>query len=508
MLTIHTLCSFRVDPHSEDINKSRSAQLSHTNIEAPTNSSNKNYKDKKETASYEFESDEDSVDLSPPPPHDCSGGSGSSICDGDNNESLNVSSASDGDGAGSSNNEMQVEVRQPLKTCGKCGCQKKKWSYTNDEWFKIEDQKRICQVCIPKKKKEKRIRHIKSAKSNLDKFPQAESQIMPWTQLWSQMRKSGWVYIKGSRYTSSFWVHPIASKMKRDDLILNCKQDVHYFSSRRSISQYAIDYLGWKGCHFQSLEAKRKAKRKTKLEAKRKAKKLERLELKMKVLAEEIGLLKEDDPGQDNKKVETLQTREQGRMQRQVNDTDAVVLLDWKTGQTIINCTQLVGDQLNNNMIKDNVHSGLLQDKKDEKLQLIDVRKADGRFGNDGRGIVWDYMPEGRDVKVFAETFVQLACVVAEALANGKKVLLYCKNGRSRSPAVVATFYILFRGVSLGGVKMWFKEAYPTQRPLTASVSASFPNLERFECILNLFTECLKDPTTTVRGFNLAGKIR
>lgn len=247
-----------------------------------------------------------------------------------------------------------------------------------------------------------------------------------------------------------------------------------------------------------------------KLESKRRKLK-EKLEIEMKVLDEEIEQLLYSDPQQQKavSKADDVQGPSQQpimKKQRQVQDTDAVLLLDWKTGQTIINCTQLVGDQLNNNMMENEELTGLLKDKKDGNLQLIDVRKADGRFGNDGRGLVWDFMPEGRDVKVFAETFVQLASVIAEALANGKKVLLYCKNGRSRSPAVVATFYILFRGVSLGGVKMWFREAYPTQRPLTASVSASFPNLERFECVLNLFTECLKEPTTTVRGFNLAGK--
>jgi len=35
----------------------------------------------------------------------------------------------------------------PLKKCGKCGIEKKKWSYINAEWNKLEDD-RMCQVCI------------------------------------------------------------------------------------------------------------------------------------------------------------------------------------------------------------------------------------------------------------------------------------------------------------------------------------------------------------------------
>jgi len=36
----------------------------------------------------------------------------------------------------------------PLKKCGKCGIEKKKWSYSNAEWNKLEDEERMCQVCI------------------------------------------------------------------------------------------------------------------------------------------------------------------------------------------------------------------------------------------------------------------------------------------------------------------------------------------------------------------------
>jgi len=42
---------------------------------------------------------------------------------------------------------------QPIKKCGKCGKEKKKWSYAIVEWNKSEDRERICLVCTKAKEK-------------------------------------------------------------------------------------------------------------------------------------------------------------------------------------------------------------------------------------------------------------------------------------------------------------------------------------------------------------------
>jgi len=82
--------------------------------------------------------------------------------------------------------------------------------------------------------------------STVEHFPQAESPTMPWKNLWSQMRAAGWVYCAGD-LVAWYWVHPSAAKMRKRDMIRDCKDGVHYFSSQKAIQQYAVAHLGWKG---------------------------------------------------------------------------------------------------------------------------------------------------------------------------------------------------------------------------------------------------------------------
>jgi len=85
--------------------------------------------------------------------------------------------------------------------------------------------------------------------STVDHFPQAKSPTMSWKDLWSQMRGAGWVYCPGKRGRGNhqLWVHPSAAKMTKRDMIRDCTEGVHYFSSEKAIQQYAIANLGWKG---------------------------------------------------------------------------------------------------------------------------------------------------------------------------------------------------------------------------------------------------------------------
>jgi len=82
--------------------------------------------------------------------------------------------------------------------------------------------------------------------STVEHFPQAESPTMPWKNLWSQMRAAGWAYCAGD-LVAWYWVHPSAAKMRKRDMIRDCIDGVHYFSSEKAIHQYAVANLGWKG---------------------------------------------------------------------------------------------------------------------------------------------------------------------------------------------------------------------------------------------------------------------
>ena len=153
-----------------------------------------------------------------------------------------------------------------------------------------------------------------------------------------------------------------------------------------------------------------------------------------------------------------------------MQDTDKVILLDEKTHQIIINCTRLVGDRFDNNA----------------KYGVVDVSRV----------IKSDSMPEPREVKKVTELFVQCATAIADILESGKDALIYCKNGRSRSPAVVAAFFIIFRGYELDAIKGWFNEAYPSQRPETARVSTNFPNFDKYEQVMAQLEKSISEPSS------------
>lgn len=180
----------------------------------------------------------------------------------------------------------------------------------------------------------------------------------------------------------------------------------------------------------------------------------------------------------------------------QVDDTAQVSLVDSVTRRFIVNCSRLA--------------VGEIRGGNSDKCDFIDLLQPNSVYGKWGKAITYDNIPSGRDVSRDAEAFVQYASLIASALEKGKKAVVFCKNGRSRSPCVIAAFYIIYRGLSLREIKEWFAKLYPMQRPVTARFSSTspFPNIEKFENVLNLLGGCLADPEKTVNGFNLAGKIR
>ena len=78
-------------------------------------------------------------------------------------------------------------------------------------------------------------------------YPQAANPNMPWTDLWSQMRKSGWAYKPGSGLVPWYWIHADVAKMKKSNLLSKGTEGVHYFTSEQDIHRYAMQHLGWVG---------------------------------------------------------------------------------------------------------------------------------------------------------------------------------------------------------------------------------------------------------------------
>ena len=174
----------------------------------------------------------------------------------------------------------------------------------------------------------------------------------------------------------------------------------------------------------------------------------------------------------------------------QVQDFARAVLVDTKTCRTIENCTKLA--------VRND----------EEGRELINCRSSYDRYGQQGLAIPWDEMASERTFKTYTRAFVQLASAIAYTLEKEEKIpLVYCKNGRSRSPSVVAAFFIIYRGLTVNEIDAWFKETYHAQRPVTAMTSSNFPNLDKFKNILIFLEECLANPEKTNRGFTLAGEL-
>ena len=63
----------------------------------------------------------------------------------------------------------------------------------------------------------------------------------------------------------------------------------------------------------------------------------------------------------------------------------------------------------------------------------------------------------------------------ADASAVPQAVILHCRNGRSRSPLVITVFWAVFRGYDWDFVDAWVRQAFRTQRALTAMQQVSCP---------------------------------
>lgn len=140
---------------------------------------------------------------------------------------------------------------------------------------------------------------------------------------------------------------------------------------------------------------------------------------------------------------------------RSIEDPSTCVLFDHNSGWCIGVCTKAKAES-----------SG--------SQSIIDVRKI----------VAWDQMPcGGHEIISTAENF--LKCAVNIAIFTllgqpGQELIVHCKNGRSRSPTAVFTYFLIFRGWAIESLLDWFQVAFRTQRRETAKTSPDFPNINRF----------------------------
>jgi hypothetical protein len=101
----------------------------------------------------------------------------------------------------------------------------------------------------------------------------------------------------------------------------------------------------------------------------------------------------------------------------EVNDNEIAYLIDVDTEQVLMNCTRTSA-------------LSLLEKANDRQTEGVYVNEPREEYGDKGLGLKWDCAPEhAKEELRQAKCFIQLACVIAEKLKNGKNVVVYVGLG-------------------------------------------------------------------------------
>ena len=121
------------------------------------------------------------------------------------------------------------------------------------------------------------------------------------------------------------------------------------------------------------------------------------------------------------------------------------------------------------------------------EVRRIDVTTNESCSGNVDMIFTHDSFVDSNQVMEFSQMLVDYCCEMHDALMKTKRVVVYCKNGRSRSPCVVLAFYLL-RGMSRDHAVEYLTLAFITQRPTIYERSANFRKSYR------AFSSCFFNP--------------
>ena len=114
-------------------------------------------------------------------------------------------------------------------------------------------------------------------------------------------------------------------------------------------------------------------------------------------------------------------------------------------------------------------------------IHIIDVRKVKPFQSN---AFTHDSMVDRNKTSKFVDMLIDFACLIHANLKRFGKVIVHCKNGRSRSPTVILAFMML-RGLSKEHATSWLTTAFRSQRITIASRSVEFPNFPKFESVIS-----------------------
>ena len=114
-------------------------------------------------------------------------------------------------------------------------------------------------------------------------------------------------------------------------------------------------------------------------------------------------------------------------------------------------------------------------------IVIIDVRKVKPFQSS---AFTHDSWVDRHKTSKFVDMLIDFACLIHANLKRFGKVIVHCKNGRSRSPTVILAFMML-RGLSKEHATSWLTTAFRSQRITIASRSVEFPNFPKFESVIS-----------------------
>ena len=124
------------------------------------------------------------------------------------------------------------------------------------------------------------------------------------------------------------------------------------------------------------------------------------------------------------------------------------------------------------------------------EIKLIDVTETIPYSSK--KAFTHDTFVDIGDEDTFIDLLIDFACMIHEELVKSGRVVINCKNGRSRSPQVILAFMML-RGIPREHCIQWLTLAFRSQRPTITRKSAEFPNFPKFHNVtVALEQRCIK----------------
>ena len=160
-------------------------------------------------------------------------------------------------------------------------------------------------------------------------------------------------------------------------------------------------------------------------------------------------------------------------------DHEFLRVLDPTTGGVIICCSKYQA-------ASKSFLASVFGEERADSVPIVNVTKR--KLRHDSLPFLRDEFIMPKEYHRFFGLFVDFSCIIRDHLEQKGVCVVHCRNGRSRSPNVILCHFIL-SGMRRPFAVNWLTQAFRAQRPMMASVSAEFPNFNKFQNLTMAFEE-------------------